>query len=135
MATDISVHDVGTYIADDKSWLIGEWQNGDQENVPLDFTKFTGTNFADGYIKSGCVVGMVTATKKFGPYDAGATDGRQTPLYHLINTTKIPANTATVATDAGVWDVMVRQVRLPYPSGPGSIDAAGKTAMSNVRYV
>lgn len=136
MVTDISVRSVGSYIADDLSWVIGEHGTDASDNVPLDFTKFTHANFtADGTIKSGCVLGKITATGKYGPYEPGVSDGRQTAALHLFNTVKIPANTATVASDAGLWHFMCRQSRLPYPSGPGSLDAAAKIALSNVRYV
>ena len=62
-------------------------------------------------------------------------DGRQTPVYHLFNTVKIPANKATVASDAGLWHFMCRESRLPYKSGPGALDAAAKSKLTNVRYV
>lgn len=135
MVTDISVRTVGSYGAEDRSWTIGEHGFDMTENAPLDFTKFTGANFADGLIKSGCVLGLITASGKYGPYEPGATDGRQTAVGMLFNTIKIPANTATVASDAILTHFMCRAARLPYPSGLGALDANARTALRLVRFI
>ena len=135
MATDISVRTVGSYGAEDRSWTIGEHGFDMTENAPLDYTKFTGANFTDGYIKSGCVLGLVTATGKYGPYDDAATDGRQTAVGMLFNTTKIPSNTATVASDAILTHFLCRVARLPYASGLGALDANARTDLRLVRFI
>ena len=135
MVTDISVRTVGSYGAEDRSWTIGEHGFDMTENAPLDFTKFTGTNFSDGLIKSGCVLGLITASGKYGPYEPGATDGRQTAVGMLFNTTKIPSNTATVASDAILTHFLCRAARLPYTSGFGALDANARTALRLVRFI
>lgn len=135
MVTDISVRTAGSYGAEDRSWTIGEHGFDMTENAPLDFTKFTGANFAYGLIKSGCVLGLITASEKYGPYEPGATDGRQTAVGMLFNTIKIPANTATVASDAILTHFMCRAARLPYPSGLGALDANARTALRLVRFI
>lgn len=135
MATDISVRTVGSYGAEDRSWTIGEHGFDMTESAPLDYTKFTGANFTDGYIKSGCVLGLVTATGKYGPYDDAATDGRQTAVGMLFNTTKIPSNTATVASDAILTHFLCRAARLPYASGLGALDANARTDLRLVRFI
>ena len=139
MVTDISVRSVGSYIAEDRTWVIGEHGTDASDNVVLDFTTFTHANFTSGtyagLIRAGCVLGKITATGKYGPYDPAASDGRQTAKRHLFNTVKIPANTATVASDAGLYHFFCREAGLPYASGPGAIDAAGKTALRQVEYV
>ena len=135
MVTDMTVHDVGSYIAEDRSWYIGEHGANVDINVPLDFTTFTGANFADGLVKSGCVLGKITATGKYGPYDPAATDGRNTAACHLHSSFKVPANTATVASAAGVVHANVKVPRLPYASGAGALDAAVRTALRNVHYI
>ena len=135
MATDISVRTVGSYGAEDRSWTIGEHGFDMTENAPLDYTKFTGANFTDGYIKSGCVLGLVTATDKYGPYDDAATDGRQTAVGMLLNKTKIPSNTATVASDAILTHFLCRAARLPYASGLGALDANARTDLRLVRFI
>ena len=135
MVTDITVRDVGAYTAEDRSWYVGEHGHNIEINVPLDFTKFTGANFADGVVKSGCVLGKVTATGSYGAYDPAATDGRQTAVCHLHSSFRVPANTAAVATAAGVVHANVKVPRLPYQSGAGALDTAARTALRNVHYI
>ncbi len=135
MVTDISVRSLGTFGAEDRSWTIGEHGFDMSENAPLDFTKFTGANFTDGYIKSGCVLGLVTATGKYGPYDDAASDGRQTAVGMLFNTVKIPANTATVTSDAILTHFLCRTARLPYATGLGALDANARTDLRLVRCI
>ena len=130
MVTDITVHTGAEYGGEDRSWTIGEHGFDASLNAPLDFTKFTGANFTDGYIKSGCVVGKITASGKYGPYEPGASDGRQTAVGMLFNTTKIPANTAQVASDAILVHFVCRTARLPYSTGLGALDAAARTALA-----
>lgn len=135
MATDISVRTSATWGAEDRSWTIGEHGFDMTENAPLDFTLFTHANFADGVIKSGCALGKVTATDKYGPYDNAATDGRETAVGMLFNTTSIPANKATVATDAILTHFLCRAARLPYPTGAGAVDAAARADLRLVRFI
>lgn len=53
--------------------------------VTLDVAKFTaGTHYPDGYLKSGTVLGKVTATGLYGPYDNAASDGREVARGHLL---------------------------------------------------
>lgn len=132
MATDITVRKSVTYGGEDRSWAIGD--HDATANVPLDFATFTGANFMDGTIKSGCVLGKITASGKYGPYDSAATDGRQTANIILWDTTKIPSNTATLATAGGYWHGPVRVARLPYTSGLGALTAAARTQLTNIRF-
>ena len=128
MVTDISVRKVGEYGAEDRSWTIGDkWTS---RNVPLDYTKFTHANFADGIIKSGCLIALDATTGKGEPYKAGLT-----PIGHLVNTTRIPEDKTTVASDAVFSLLQVREDRLPYKSGDGSVDAAAKTALARIEYI
>ena len=53
----------------------------------------------------------------------------------LFNTTKIPANTATVASDAILTHFLCRAARLPYASGLGSLDANARTDLRLVRFI
>lgn len=135
MVTDITVQIGAVYGAEDRSWTIGEHGFDAAENAPLDYNTFTGANFADGYIRSGCVLGKITASGKYGPFEPGATDGRQTAAGFLFNTTRIPANKNTVASDALLWHFHCRTARLPYATGLGALTAAARTALPNVRFV
>lgn len=128
MVTDITVHRAGEYGAEDQSWTIGDkWWS---RNVPLDFSKFTHANFENGVIKSGCLIALDAATGNGEPYSAG-----KTPIGHLANTTRIPQDRSTVASDAVFTLLQVRESRLPYQSGDGAVDAAAKTALSRIEYI
>ena len=132
MVTDISVQTSATWGAEDRSWTRGEHGFNAPTNAPLDYTLFTGSNFADGTVKSGCVMGKVTATGKFGPYDPAATDGRNKAVGMLFNSFRIPTNKAQVGSDAILTHFQCREQRLPYKSGLGALDTNARTALSLV---
>lgn len=71
---------------DDQSWLVNRLSDG-VASVTLDLSTFLGDKedeyFAAltdedtvGYLKSGIPLARITGTKKYGPYDPDATDGR-----------------------------------------------------------
>jgi hypothetical protein len=75
MSTDISLQST-TYQVGNRQWLLAEPDV--KLNVTLDPSKFTaGTHFPNGYLPSGTVVGIKTATGLAGPYDDAASDGRR----------------------------------------------------------
>lgn len=135
MHTDASVVTTSNTV-EDRSWLRGPHGTdpGSMPSVPLDYSKFTGTNFADGTIKSGCVLGKITASGKYGPYDPAAADGRQTAKAFLWNSRAIPTNTAQLGSDAALVHGFVNPARLPYASGFGSLDTAARTALALVYF-
>lgn len=135
MVTDITAYTSGGVVAEDHSWTIGEWRNGATDNAPLDYALFTGTNFDTGIIKSGCVLGKVTASGKYGPYDPAAGDGRNVAVGMLFNTTRIPADRTRVASDAVLIEFTCNPKRLPYQTGLGSLDAAARTALRHTIFV
>lgn len=132
MVTDISIHATGPWGGEDRSWSIGEHGFDATLNAPLDFTTFTDDNFADGTVKSGCVLGQVTATGKFGPYDDTAIDGRAVAIGMLMNSFKIPTDTSSNASDAVVTHFVCRAARLPYATGAGALDANARTDLKLV---
>jgi hypothetical protein len=95
-------------------------------------------HYPNGYIPSGTVIGQVTATKLFGPYDDAASDGRQTAYgltYGDVRAIRQNGTTATkVGTSAVVYDTAVSVAKLPFQSGPGSIDANGKADLNQIRW-
>ena len=131
MATDLTVTST-SYGGGGRPWLIGEHGANMPINAVLDWSTFTGTNFADGTVKSGCVVGRITASGKYGPYDNTASDGRETAVGLLFNGGRIPANTATVSSDAVLVHCHVRAKTLPYESGAGAYDS---NAQADLRLV
>ena len=93
----------------------------------FDFATFTHANFtAEGYIKNGCLLGKITASGKYGPYDDTATDGRQTAVCALYDDEALPTDTTRVVTSAAVPHFQCITAGLPYKTGPGSLDANGR---------
>lgn len=130
--TDISVQTTG-YQVEKRGWLWGTHGTGpgDNPSIILDFSTFTaGTHYPNGYVPSGTVLGKVTATGAYGPYDSAATDGRQTAAGLLFSSVKAPANTATKVGGALFVHGFVDPARLPFQSGTGSASSAAKTSLN-----
>ena len=92
----------------------------------------------NGYIPSGTAIGQVTATKLFGPYNPGASDGTQNAygfLFDDVQAIRFDGSTAsTVPTGAVVNDAVVSLSKLPVQAGPGSIDTNGQAALAQIRF-
>lgn len=136
--TDITVTQMGSFQAEDRSWLVSQWGQGPGENpsVVVDFTTFTeGTHYPNGYIPSGTKVGVITAESTGGKtvvglYDDTATDGRQTCAGFLHSLVKKPANPATTKPGSAlVVCGFIRESRLPFP-----IDANGKADLKLIHF-
>lgn len=89
--TNINVRKFPAVQSDSKEWLASP--HGTEPNampsITVDTALFPAGDKADGYIPSGVLVGKVTATGLYGPYDAAATDGRQTlagVLFQYVDT-------------------------------------------------
>ncbi|MEV6836775.1 head decoration protein [Streptomyces sp. NPDC051133] len=119
--------------SDDQSWLGSAHGTDATETISLDTSTFTpGTHYPDGYFKSGIPLGQITATKKFGPYDNAATDGRQTLVGFLFAAVKAPADNTLDPNGAMLTHGKVRESRLPL----GAVDAAGHTDVAgSIRFV
>jgi hypothetical protein len=118
-----------TYAPEGRGWLRGPvgTEPGANPSITLDLTLFTAnTHYPDGYIKSGCVLGKVTATGLYGPYDDAATDGRQTAKGLLFDSESVRTG-QTKALNALFRRGDVDATRLPYTGVAGAIDANGKT--------
>lgn len=97
--------------------------------VTLDLSKFTeGTHYPSGYLPSGLVLGKVTATGKYGPYDDAAVDGRATATGLLFNSESAAGGASAPIVTAMQTEGDVIEARLP--SGHG-LDANGKTDLGN----
>ncbi len=91
--TNINLRTHDPVQSDSKAWLASP--HGTEPNampsITVDTALFPAGTKANGYIASGQLLGLVTATGLYGPYDAAATDGRQTLagiLFQAINTSK-----------------------------------------------
>jgi hypothetical protein len=95
-------------------------------------------HYPNGFIPSGTVIGLVTSTGLFGPYDDGASDGRQTAYGLTYGDCRVIRQNGTTAAKVGtgavVYDTAVSVAKLPFQAGPGSIDANGKADLNQIRW-
>ena len=111
---------------DDQSWLGSAHGTDSARTITLDASKFTaGTHYPNGYLPSGTALGVVTAGGKYGPYDDAASDGRQTLVGFLFTAVKM--RTGSSPQGALLDHGRIVQTKLPFQSGTGSVDTAGKT--------
>jgi hypothetical protein len=122
---DISVRSE-TWGVEDRSWLGSAHGTEATRTITLDVSAFTeATHYPDGYIPSGTVVGRITATGLYGPYDDALATGQQVAAGFLFNSIPIKG-TADVGAPL-LEHGMVIEDRLPAESG---YDAAAGTDMA-----
>ncbi len=136
MSTDISLQTT-TYQVGNRQWLLAEPLV--KLNATLDISKFTaGTHFPNGFIPSGTVVGKLTAGGKCGPYSNAASDGTETAYGVTYGDARVTRANGTNATQVGisvvVSDAIISAGKLPFTSGTGSIDTAGKADLAQIRW-
>lgn len=148
--TDIGVFSL-PYQIEDRSWL----QTANLESlytvgVTVQISAFTAaTHFPNGYIPSGTVLGLISASSTggalvVGPYDDTAADGRQTAMGILFSSVRVWNPLGQPLTKVGgaavqAWGV-VSTSKLPFNStnaatGRGYIDANGQTDLSHLHFV
>jgi hypothetical protein len=134
---DLSVHTVGTYTPQDNSWLDSAEETDTGVPVTLDVSKFDASQYANGFIPSGCVVGLVGGVDPGvdvgGPYDDDATDGREVASGVLFGDVKVRAG-ATKVFGTLLRSGRIRPNRLPFQAGQtggGFLDAAAKTDLGS----
>ena len=126
MPTDISVTSTTSRRAPGRLWLGSPHGTDAPIHVTFDFATFTHANFtATGQIQNGCLLGKITASGKYGPYDDTATDGRQTAQGLLFDSENVAAG-QTRAVNAILRHGNVDETRLPFETGAGAVDAAAK---------
>lgn len=139
--TDISVQTTSLQ-AEDRSWLLGPHGTGpgDNPSITLDVSAFTAaTHYPNGYIKSGIVLGKITATGKYGPYVDAAVDGTGTAAGILFSSVKVP-NLADLTKDVGAALLVhgfVDPNKLPIANaaaGGGFLDANGRTDLKLIHW-
>ena len=136
--TDISVQST-SYQYEKRGWLWGPHGTGPGEtlSITLDVSTFTqGTHYPNGYIPSGTALAKITASGKYGPYDSGATDGRQTVsgtnpclLFSSVRVVRDGGSVATQVGAAGLVSGFVEAARLPFGSGAGFASSTYKAAL------
>lgn len=138
--TDISVSST-SFQVEKRDWLIpqpGGIGHGYSPSGTLDISAFTaGTHYANGYIPSGTVLARITATGKLGPYTTAGSGGLETAVGFLYSATKVP-NTADTTKDVGCAYVAAFAVvdadKLPFSSGAGSLDTAGRADLPTIHF-
>lgn len=144
MAFDIAVTEQDYGGNEDRRWTATRKGYDTCRSVTLDVSTFLAAHIsAKGAIPSGTLLGKITATGKYGPYDDAASDGRQTCAGLLFNTTTVgKAGSGTdlsTAADVGVplfWEGNVIEANLPAFTGTvlGEIDANAKTDLKFIRF-
>jgi hypothetical protein len=130
--TSISVKTGITYRGENRSWLQSAHGTDPNANpgITLDVSKFTeATHYPDGFVASGTVLGKVTATGLYGPYDNAATDGRETAAGHLFGSLVLKGETRVGG--ALVVHGFVDAAKLPTNHG---LDANARTDLKHIIY-
>jgi hypothetical protein len=95
-------------------------------------------HYPNGFIPSGTAIGKVTSTGLFGPYDNGASDGRQTAYGLTYGDVRALRQNGTIASKVGtgavVYDCAVSLSKLPFQSGTGWLDSNGQTDLPQIRF-
>lgn len=124
------------YQVEQRGWLASEHgtEPGATPSITLDITKFAADRYPNGYIPSGTLVGKITATGLYGPYDDAAVDGTQTAVGILFNSENVRTG-QTQATNAILVHGFVEKARLPFTSGKGFADANGIADLKNIIFL
>ena len=120
---------ITSYGTDSKTWLGSEHGTNRCDSITLDPT-LTLAVFTDGDVPSGVVLGKVTATGRYGPYDNAAVDGRETARGHLFDAVHVTAGNN--AGGALFWHGQVIEANLPTNHG---LNAAAKAELTHINYV
>lgn len=124
---DISVQPTEVWTAEDRSWLGSRDGTEVTQTITLKVSAFTAnTHYPNGYIPSGTVLGKITATGLYGPYNNAASDGTEVAAGFLFNSTKVRTGGANVGAPLH-WRGVIRESRLPTNHG---LDSAAKTDLA-----
>lgn len=129
--SDISVRSKA-YGNEDQRWIGpgGISALEDNATITVDRSAFDlVTAFPNGYLPSGIVLGKITASGLYGPYDDAAVDGRAVAAGFLAVTVEAdPASAATADIVAALyWHGEVVEAFLPTGHG---LDAAGRADLA-----
>lgn len=132
MTTDITVRKTD-YQVEKRSWLLGPdgTEPGRTPSITLDLAAFPTNRYPDGYIPSGTVLGKITATGLYGPYDNTLDTGLEVARGLLFSSINVPAATGKVGgalLKAGDIDA----TKLPWSSGKGALDA---NAIADLKFI
>ncbi|WP_256789827.1 head decoration protein [Frankia sp. AvcI1] len=126
---------------EDHSWLRSKADTEFGVSITLDATKFGSTPFPGLIVRSGTLLGKVTASGKYGPYKSDASDGTQTPIGFLLATIDLTQGGLVVAgADSPaslLWRGAIVAAKVPQGTGassttPGAIDTATGPALTTL---
>lgn len=132
---DISVRKTSPLIVEDRSWL-GDADGTDScRSITLVSALFVqATHFPDGVLRSGIVLGRITAAGAtqgmYGPYSDAAVDGRQVAKGFLFNTLQMIEGGMLLSANKGAPMLergYIRPWLLPANSG---LDAAARVDLA-----
>jgi hypothetical protein len=125
---DLSIRST-TLGQDDQSWLI-QCDPSKNKGITLDKSLFTeATHFPDGYLKSGIVLGKVTSSGLYGPYNDSLSTGVEVAAGILYAAVPIRSTADVDPGGALMREGVVTEAKLSIANGAtgrGYIDTAGK---------
>lgn len=133
----IEIDEAETFFNEDRSWLGARKGTDTCRSITLNSALFaTAHTAAKGAVPSGTVLGRVTATGLYGPYDPAAVDGRETPAGLLFNTTDVNIDAGTPVGAPLFWEGIVKTAKLPAFDGTvaGELDAAARNDLPTIRW-
>lgn len=137
MALDLSVR-TRTFAGSDPSWLGSAHGTTSNRTVTLDLSKFDfASTFTSKMIPSGVLLGKVTSSGLYGPYNDALSNGQETAKGILFTDVDV----ADFITDLGSTTLTGKRVIAPMlitgivveaklPTGSG-VDSNGKTDLKN----
>lgn len=132
--TSLNVRE-SNFQAEDRSWLRGPHgvEPGTTPTVTLLMSLFTkADHYPNGFIPSGIVLGKVTASGVYGPYDPEASDGRETAAGLLFGSLTVDGDRAASGL---VVHAFVDAARLPIKTGEGALDSDARADLKHIIFV
>ncbi|AMS02576.1 head decoration [Gordonia phage Yvonnetastic] len=131
--TDIAPFVVKEVYSDHQRWIYQDISHQEGRiNVTLDLSKFTAnTHYPKGFLPSGIPLGKVTATGLYGPYDNGASDGREKCEGFLYAFRPVRQGQERTSVALWVGPGIIKEGELPL----GALDSAGKTDLNWFKFV
>lgn len=120
---------------ENQEWLGSAHGTSEADSITLDSVLTRAAFGTLGYVPSGVVLGKVTATGRYAPYDGGASDGTETAAGLLFTTVNLgdPTRPETGDISAALyWHGEVRVSKLPTDNG---LDSGARADMPHIRFV
>lgn len=128
MGFDLTLDTSASYAGEDRSWTKSKKGYDTCRSITLDLSLFTaGTHFPNGYLPSGLVLGVVTATGRYGPYLDAAGDGRTVARGFLFSSSYVKNATGRQSA-ALMIEGIIDTTELPTGHG---LDANGRLDLMN----